>query len=119
MNLLKDVPIHQITQKINSKKASTGKSCQIHQFTIEQILNMIGDGNCAYTGEPFANLEDVTFERVNPKVGYVDGNVVMVSRVANQHKAQLDSFMHRDYIPDAMKIKLLRKALYQLEKGMK
>lgn len=119
MNLLKDVPIHQITQKIVNKKATAGKSCQLHQFTFQEIMDMIGDGVCQYTGREFTSLENATFERVNPRVGYVPGNVLMVCNEANHCKAKLDHFIKDDVIPDAMKIKLLRKALYQLEKGMK
>ncbi len=111
MNLLKDVPIHQITQKIVNKKANSGKSCQLHQFTFHQIMEMVGDGVCQYTGREFTSLENATFERVNPRVGYVAGNVVMVCKEANDSKAKLDAFIKEDVIPDAMKMKLLRKAL--------
>lgn len=119
MNLLKDVPIHAIYHRISTKKGSAKVKCTLTYYSLSDILEMIGDGNCQYTGKEFKDLDDVTFERINPKEGYVQGNVVMVSSGANNHKACLDNFMHRTEIPDAMKIKLLRKALYQLEKGMK
>ncbi len=120
MNLLKDVPITAIYTKIQNKKASSGDTrCDITYFSLADILDMVGDGNCLYTGQGFKDLKDVTFERINPKQGYVRGNVVMVSLDANRHKSRLDQFMHETTIPDAMKVKLLRKAIYQLEKGMK
>ena len=117
MNLLTDVPFHFLVQKFQAKKNTTkDKRCDIMQFSAQDVLDMLGNGNCAYTDTPFINLKDATFERVNPNLGYVKGNVVMVSNAANNHKAQLDCFVKHDVIPDAMKIKLLRKALYQLEK---
>lgn len=116
MNLLKDVPIHAIYNKIQIKKGNAKVKCTLTYFSLNDVIEMIGDGNCQYSGKPFKDLEDITFERINPKKGYVQGNVVMVNKDSNNHKSLLDSFVHRDYIPDAMKIKLMRKALYQLEK---
>ncbi|MGL4999281.1 MAG: hypothetical protein ACRC5T_09960 [Cetobacterium sp.] len=61
----------------------------------------------------------LTVERLNPRLGYVKGNVVAMSYVANNAKSQLDQFVHLTNITDAEKVKLLRKSLYQLEKEMK
>lgn len=119
MNLLTDVPIHRLFQKITNKKANAECECLLNHFSIYDILNMVGDGLCQYTGKSFKNLADMTFERVNPNKGYVQGNVIMVTLAANQCKAKLDAFIKDEEIPDAMKVKLLRKAIYQLEKSMK
>ena len=117
MNILTDIPLHIIYHKISNKKKAAGYKCELHQFNISDIIEMIGDGNCQYTGKPFKNLEDITFERVNPYLGYVKGNVLTVSRAANGSKSGLDAFSKGNLIPTPMKIKLLRKALYILEKG--
>lgn len=61
----------------------------------------------------------LTVERLNPRLGYVKGNVVAMSYVANNAKSHLDQFVHLTNITDAEKVKLLRKSLYQLEKEMK
>lgn len=119
MNLLIDVPLSDLNQKIASKKGNAGSKCKIPQFSIYDLLEMIGDGNCAYTKKPFKDLSDVTFERVNPNLGYVKGNVVMVSQDANSRKSSLDAFVKTPIIPADVKIKLMRKALYQLEKELK
>lgn len=118
MNLLTDLTFNQLHFKIGSKHASIKgkKDSDLNELTLSDILEMVGDGNCQYTGEAFKNIGDATFERVNPSLGYVKGNVLMVSLAANQHKSRLDCFVKEGVIPDAMKIKLLRKALYQLEK---
>ena len=114
MNLL-SMPFHSIVDKIKSKSNSAA-TFKIQQWKMQDIVELIGKGLCAYTGQEFDCLSDATFERVNPKVGYVPGNVIMVRQSANTHKSQLDAFMKNTIIGDAMKIKLLRKALYQLEK---
>ncbi len=117
MNLL-EVPFHLIQQKIMAKQVCTrDKTCELSSFNMLEIIDMLGDGVCKYTGKEFASLKDATFERINPNVGYVPGNVVMVSQVANTKKSQLDAFVKTGCIPDNVKVKLLRKALYQLEKG--
>lgn len=116
MNLLK-MPFHQIQQKIFAKSNNTkDKPCHLTSFTMSEIIEMIGNGMCAYTGKEFKDFQDITFERVNPKLGYVSGNVLIVSREANRSKSQLDAFVKHPCINSQMKIKLLRKALYQLEK---
>lgn len=121
MNLLIDVSLNQLHHKIGSKHASCKqqKDSDLNDLTIYQLLEILGDGNCAYTGKPFTDLQNATFERVNPERGYLKGNVLMVSKEANGHKAQLDCFIKTNIIPDAMKVKLMRKAIYQLEKRMK
>lgn len=61
----------------------------------------------------------LTIERLNPRLGYVKGNVVAMSYIANNAKSQIDQFVHLGTVTDAEKVKLLRKSLYQLEKELK
>lgn len=114
MNALQ-MHFHVIVDKLKGK-ANRSASFKIQQWKMQDIIELLGNGLCAYTGSEFESLSDMTFERVNPKVGYVPGNVLIVNQKANMHKSQLDAFMHGVSIPSEMKIKLLRKALYQLEK---
>jgi hypothetical protein len=119
MNLLIDINITQLIDKLHKKSYNCKKECTIKGWSLYEILLMVGDGNCAYTGKPFENLDDATFERVNPELGYVKGNVRMVSQLANCNKGGLDAFVKSTAIPDATKIKLLDKARYQLSKKLK
>lgn len=122
MNLLTDVPLHQLIQKVSSKHNNAiinGKASELSNLTGFKMLHLVGDGLCAYTGREFSTLSNATFERINPELGYVEGNVCIVTQEANAQKGQLDSFVKGPVIPDTMKIKLLRKALYQLEKKSK
>lgn len=120
MNLLVDVPITDLYRKLQSKSGRTkDKDCELTDFSIVDILNAIGDGNCQYSGKGFDSLDDISFERINPKIGYVKGNVLMVKGSVNQVKGSLDAFAKTDVMSVSMKIKLMRKALYQLEKELK
>lgn len=99
------------------------KSCEERglewRITFEQFVKLMQVEKCAYTGTVFPKDHGRSIERINPKVGYTMENVVIVTAQANSHKAQLDQFIHGTAIPHEMKIKLMRKALYQLEKNSK
>lgn len=117
MKTLLDSPYQTIVQLLQRKKdRCNSTNTQFGITTFSQLVEVVGDGKCAYTGKYFANWQCATFERINPKIGYMPGNVVLVTLEANSHKSQLDAFIKGEVIPDAMKIKLLRKALYALEK---
>ncbi|UOX40553.1 decoy of host sigma70 [Aeromonas phage GomatiRiver_11] len=97
------------------------KSCQERglewRITFEQFVELMNVEKCAYTGTVFPKDHGRSIERVNPKIGYTMENVVIVTARANSQKSQLDQFVHETHIPNEMKIKLMRKALYQLEKN--
>ena len=114
MNLLRDIPLCDLYHKIKQKASNCG--FHMHRWKVQDVFDLIGNGCCAYTGKEFTAIDNATFERVNPELGYVPGNVLMVTQMANSCKSNLDAFVKNDAIPDAMKIKLMRKALYQLEK---
>lgn len=63
--------------------------------------------------------ELLSIERLDPRKGYITGNVVAMSQVANNIKSSVDALLHDDRIDDESKLRLLRKAVYQLEKGIK
>lgn len=88
----------------------------------EDLKELANQDKCAYSGKSFVQGHTQlkpTFERINPNLGYVSGNVVIVTRAANGQKACLDQFVKVNEITDEMEIKLLRKALYQLELKVK
>lgn len=111
------LPLDTFWNKLCQKAQNCDKDFELKKINMADLLELLGDGHCAYTGKEFNSIQDITFERINPKLGYVKGNVLLVNRDSNQHKSMLDAFIHRNAIPDEMKIKLLRKALYQLEKA--
>lgn len=59
--------------------------------------------NCAYCGCIFTHVHEdkrqLTMERINPKRGYIWGNVVPVCRACNEAKSLFDGFFHDDTIP--------------------
>ncbi|AAQ81484.1 hypothetical protein 44RRORF166c [Aeromonas phage 44RR2.8t] len=87
------------------------------RITFPQFVELMHTESCAYTGTIFPKDSGRSIERVNPKEGYTMENVVIVTSRANSQKAQLDQFVHDNHIPTEMKIKLMRKAIYQMEKN--
>lgn len=98
------------------------QSCEANEkefsLSLKELDELFSAEYCAYSGEGFNNWKHVTFERVNPYLPYVSGNVLLVTTHANSHKSLLDNFVKTQVITREMKIKLMRKAIYLLEKGV-
>ncbi|EPT1451951.1 hypothetical protein ACVOZ6_003539 [Escherichia coli] len=116
---LLDLKFGELHNKIYNKRIEA-KKCG-REFTIGEVSEILAamnlpEGTCAYSGKRFQDLGDITFERIDPNKGYVPGNVVFVSKAANDLKARLDAFEKSPGITDEMKLKLLRKAAYRMSK---
>ena len=110
------------TIRIYKNKMSNAKDRGIRfRLLLDDIKSMITCKTCAYTGVEFTISGERmrTIERINASLGYESDNTVAVTKEANNHKSQLDAYMHGTTIPDEMKLKLLRKSVYQLEKNIK
>ena len=99
-----------------------------HHFdlSLERMGQIIDKGICEFTGEPFTSLTGddgdnvLTIDRIDPRVGYIDGNTIGVAKWVNNLKATtLDALMHNKRLTAESKIKMLRKSLYRLEKEVK
>lgn len=108
-----------ISQKIGAKLLSCLKDGKEFSIPLSELRSMFDESVCAYTGHKFLHYTHATFERINPFLDYVSGNVVLVTQDANAQKGCLDNFIKQEHIPIEMRIKLLRKASYILEKKMK
>lgn len=108
-----------LLQPYNIKVESCKKRGLEWRITFAQFVELMKAERCAYTGVKFPKNSGRTIERVNPLEGYTPENVVVVTNAANSEKSRLDAFVHSDVIPTDMKVKLMRKALYQLEKKSK
>lgn len=117
--MINKVDYPQIAQKIGNKMLACLKDGKEFSVPLSELKTMFDEGVCHYTGHKFINLTAATFERVNPFLDYVAGNVVLVTTEANAQKGQLDCFIKNQHIPIEMRIKLLRKATYILEKQLK
>ena len=87
-------------------------------LTLEDWIALSSQQFCSYSGEILTS-KNRTMERINPYVGYTPENTLAVTNVANCLKSCLDKFVKEDQILPEMKVKLLRKALYQIEKQIK
>lgn len=117
--MLKKEDYQQIAQKIGSKIHSCLKDGKEFSVPLSELKDMFNEGVCYYTGIKFLHYQHATFERINPFLDYVSGNVVLVTVDANAQKGCLDNFIKQGHIPVEMRIKLLRKATYILEKQLK
>lgn len=117
---------------VNKLNSCSNKGIEF-KLTADEVFEILRAETCNYSGvkfSPFGRIDrnanggrmsatEVTLERVNPCIGYVPGNVVAVTNAANGQKSSLDQFVKEQNITDEMKVKLLRKAVYQLEKKLK
>lgn len=78
---------------------------------------------CQYSGKTFSprsgSPNSRTMERINASLGYTAENTIAVTHAANSEKSSLDAFMKGSVILPEVKLKLLRKAAYQIEKQLK
>lgn len=108
-----------------NKIASSEARGLVFELSLDFFKNLVRSSVCAYTGLPIgkgidgAPAEyDLTIERIDPLVGYIESNTVAVARVANEAKARLDEFLHSS-LPDEVKRKILSQALYRIQKRIK
>lgn len=92
----------EIICKVGAKVYSCkkGKREIEYELTFAQSIKLFKNTEvCYYTGQPFTDWNDITFERINPLLGYVKGNVVLVKSAANSFKgATLDGFLFNNPI---------------------
>ena len=103
-------------------KLSSCKDRKIQfELTLMECHALLSAKICHYTGKEFEQKGPgcLTLERINPEIGYTPENTIAVRSAANHQKSNLDAFIKGTEIPDEMKIKLLRKATYQIEKKLK
>lgn len=107
-----------IAQYYINKNADAGRRGLSFSLTYPEFYKVAASPVCAYSGKYFETdgKYAITMERVNPCLGYTPENTIAVTSAANGEKAHLDGFVKGKEILLDMKIKLLRKALYQLEK---
>ena len=119
---LYEMSLTSLLKKLSNKKDAARQNSRSFEITgILDLLEVINKsaGRCAYSGKLFKNNDDVTFERVDPNKGYTRENTVFVRTSANALKAYLDAFEKGDSIPEEMKIKILNKTLYRIQKRLK
>lgn len=108
-----------------NKIASSEARGLVFELSLDFFKNLVKSTVCAYTGLPISkgidgvhHPYDLTIERVDPLVGYIESNTVAVARIANESKARLDEFLHSS-LDDETKRKILSQALYRVNKRIK
>lgn len=101
----RDIPEDDLILKVSTKIKNAREQSQKFELTFKQIQTMFkGQSYCAYSGAAFIAIGDITFERINPRLPYRKGNVVLVTKYINDLKGQtIDTFIHQSGMPlDAM-----------------
>lgn len=91
-----DIPEQELIIKVGNKIASALASEHPFYLTFRQCQTLFNSQRaCAYSGEMFSSIGDITFERINPRLPYIKGNVLLVRKHLNQLKGNtIDRFIH-------------------------
>lgn len=73
-----------------AKKRSAENQGKVFSLSFLSFVNIKRQTVCAYSGEEFASYKDMSLERIDNSLGYVDGNVVPVTHEINNIRGSLD-----------------------------
>lgn len=74
---------HEIMACFKAKRENA-KQRKIHfDMSFISFKNLKEQTHCQYSGFPFSDKHEFSFERIDNNIGYVDGNVIVVSRAIN------------------------------------
>lgn len=112
-----------VARSYNSKNDDARNRNLQFALTLSDWAKLMSEPVCSYSGRPFNNKggcsDSRTMERINASLGYTVENTIAVTSAANSEKSNLDAFMKGSVILPEVKLKLLRKAAYQIEKQLK
>ncbi|BCM29283.1 hypothetical protein NCT2020_0260 [Enterobacter phage vB_EkoM5VN] len=112
-----------VARSYNSKNDDARNRNLQFALTLSDWAKLMSEPVCSYSGRPFSNKggcsDSRTMERINASLGYTVDNTIAVTSAANSEKSNLDAFMKGSVILPEVKLKLLRKAAYQIEKQLK
>lgn len=112
-----------IARSYNSKNDDARSRNLQFALTLSDWTSLMSQPTCLYSGKVFSSRGDSpnsrTMERINPMLGYTPENTIAVTKAANSEKSSLDAFMKGSVILPEVKLKLLRKSAYQIEKQLK
>ena len=118
---LSDAKIFEVlARKLNGLKGNGSTSAKNNMPAVEWFkLFKVGDGTCQYSGETFDDIKDMSFERVDPRLPYQKGNVLIVKNKYNDAKSYIDRLLHCDKVSDEMAIKLLKEGIKVIKARVK
>lgn len=112
-----------VARSYNSKNDDARSRNLQFSLTLSDWTKLMSEPVCPYSGKRFSHKgggsDSRTMERINASLGYTVDNTIAVTSAANSEKSNLDAFMKGSVILPEVKLKLLRKAAYQIEKQLK
>ena len=99
-----------LAKKYVAKAASAGARGLEFSLSFVTYRRLMARKTCAYTGLPFKEKGEQkrTLERIDNKLGYVEGNVIPVIHAANQIKSKWENPLNP--ITEQMVIKIITKS---------
>jgi hypothetical protein len=103
-----------VARKFLQLRDSAIKRDKEFDLTLSTVRNLLRRKTCFYTGLRVGSYEDpmhpnqLTIDRVDPSLGYVKGNVVVCSHLANQFKSKIEHDF-TNHIPREKVLKILNK----------
>lgn len=114
--LSSDVPFNTVIIKMGEKIKNANNRHLVFDFTLAQFQRLFMRGTCAYSNKEFQSTSDMTIERLDPNIGYVHGNCVLVCNRLNQARKPLDEFLKDVRVDDEDKVRMLEFALKTVKK---
>lgn len=121
-----DVPELHTAKLFLSKVTNAKERCIRFTFSFAEFATLIANKTCSITGrqlEHKANSDDnsdqFSIDRLDPNIGYEQGNCVIMSGTANFAKSKIDQFLTDPTLTDAEKLKMIYKVENVLRKRIK
>lgn len=104
---------NKVSIKLDHVRKSAARRSKKFGLSRECCENLLKQKVCQYTGSRLygkdATKHSISFERINNDIGYVDGNVILVSAFSNSIKSDLSSDeLLEEYIRYNMKMKSIQ-----------
>lgn len=111
---------NKVDKKLRRIKNSAQRRSKNFKLSRGCCENLLKQKVCQYTGVPVYGKEQgkhsITFERVNNDIGYVDGNVILVSEFSNSIKSDFSSEeLLEEYLKYDIKMKSIQDHIERLK----
>jgi len=118
---LSDAKVFDILAKKLGGLRGNGATCAKNNMSAKQWIDLFqkGDGHCQYSGEKFSDINDISFERIDPTRPYEKGNVLLIKTKYNNAKSNVDRLLHMESLSDEMVIRLLQEGIKVVRKRIK
>lgn len=111
---------HQLISKMNNHI----KHCKAREIktylTFKEFAGLFSKYKvCAYSGEEFKSLEEISIERLDPDQPYSKNNCCLVRHTYNTLRSGLDIFLRTKELPEDAKVTMMKAAIKVIQQRSK